>query len=299
LRLITKFCRFVSKYDELIEVINPFADAKQRRTVQVRDYFQSGNGRLNLLTMETKETKETTGRQHRDDVFSRYVRAGKRTYFFDVRSTRADDYYLTITESTKRYNDEGNFHYEKHRLFLYKEDFEKFKDRLHEVMDFIIRERGTEPIRLSHDETKSTEQTPVDAPATEGAATEASASESIATEATATEATATDTSADDTQAEESVEKTEEKTDEKTGDKFTDVSFEDLGETSEEIKSAEDGETENTESETTVEETPEATVEAEVKDEQTEEVTTEEETKDENEPAEAAKVDEVEGEQEKA
>ena len=81
----------------------------------------------------------------RDDIFSRYVRAGKRTYFFDVKATKADDYYLTLTESTKRYNDDGTFRYEKHRLFLYKEDFEKFSDRLSEVMEFIIKEKGEVP----------------------------------------------------------------------------------------------------------------------------------------------------------
>ena len=83
----------------------------------------------------------------REDVFSKAVRAGKRTYFFDVKSTKADDYYLTITESTKRFNDDGTFRYEKHRVFLYKEDFEKFSSNLKEVMDYIITERGEAPIR--------------------------------------------------------------------------------------------------------------------------------------------------------
>ncbi|MBL4578171.1 MAG: PUR family DNA/RNA-binding protein [Flavobacteriales bacterium] len=92
--------------------------------------------------METNDKKD-----RRDDIFSRNVRAGKRTYFFDVKATRADDYYLTITESTKRFNDDGTFHYEKHRLFLYKEDFEKFADRLSEVTKYIINEKGTVPIR--------------------------------------------------------------------------------------------------------------------------------------------------------
>jgi hypothetical protein len=83
----------------------------------------------------------------KEDVFSKAVRAGKRTYFFDVKSTKADDYYLTITESTKRFNDDGTFRYEKHRVFLYKEDFEKFSSNLKEVMDYIITERGEAPIR--------------------------------------------------------------------------------------------------------------------------------------------------------
>jgi uncharacterized protein DUF3276 len=69
----------------------------------------------------------------RDEVFSKAVRAGKRTYFFDVKATRAEDYYLTITESKRKFNNETQkFYFEKHKLFLYKEDFEKFTDGLEE-----------------------------------------------------------------------------------------------------------------------------------------------------------------------
>ena len=92
--------------------------------------------------METNDKKD-----RRDDIFSRSVRAGKRTYFFDVKATRADDYYLTITESTKRFNDDGTFYYEKHRLFLYKEDFKKYSECLAEVTKYIIDEKGEAPIR--------------------------------------------------------------------------------------------------------------------------------------------------------
>ncbi len=73
----------------------------------------------------------------REEIFSRAVRAGKRTYFFDVKATRRNDYYLTITESKKKFDDEGNFHFEKHKLFLYKEDFEKFANGFKETVDFI------------------------------------------------------------------------------------------------------------------------------------------------------------------
>lgn len=73
----------------------------------------------------------------RDEIFSKAVRAGKRTYFFDVKATRNNDYYLTITESKKRFDKEGNYHYEKHKVFLYKEDFEKFSEGLVETVDFI------------------------------------------------------------------------------------------------------------------------------------------------------------------
>jgi len=73
------------------------------------------------------------GDNRRDEVFSKAVRAGKRTYFFDVKATRAEDYYLTITESKRRFNNESQkFYFEKHKLFLYKEDFEKFSGGLEE-----------------------------------------------------------------------------------------------------------------------------------------------------------------------
>lgn len=74
---------------------------------------------------------------NQDDIFSKAVRAGKRTYFFDVKTTRGNDLYLTITESKRKYNDDGNFSYEKHKLFLYKEDFDKFSDGLVETVDKI------------------------------------------------------------------------------------------------------------------------------------------------------------------
>ena len=73
----------------------------------------------------------------RDDLFSKSVRAGKRTYFFDVKSTKGNDYYLTITESKKRFGDDGKFSYEKHKIFLYKEDFDKFIEGLDESIKHI------------------------------------------------------------------------------------------------------------------------------------------------------------------
>ena len=91
------------------------------------------------------EPKREFEKKEREEIFSRYVNAGRRRYFFDVKATRADDYYLTITESTKQYNDDGTDRYERHRIFLYKEDFDKFTDKMREVMDFIKRERGDAP----------------------------------------------------------------------------------------------------------------------------------------------------------
>ena len=83
----------------------------------------------------------------REEIHSKAVRAGKRTYFFDVKATRRNDYYLTITESKKRFNRDGKFFYEKHKLFLYKEDFDKFADSLNEIIAF-IREANPQPIEL-------------------------------------------------------------------------------------------------------------------------------------------------------
>ncbi len=83
---------------------------------------------------EKSETAEDS--EHRE-IFSRAVRAGKRTYFFDVKATRRNDYFLTITESKKRFQKDGRFFFEKHKIFLYKEDFEKFADGFQEVIDFI------------------------------------------------------------------------------------------------------------------------------------------------------------------
>lgn len=70
----------------------------------------------------------------RDEIYSKPVKAGKRTYFFDVKATRNNDYYLTITESKKKFDKDGNSSYEKHKIFLYKEDFEKFAEGLEDAV---------------------------------------------------------------------------------------------------------------------------------------------------------------------
>lgn len=85
-----------------------------------------------------------------EEIFSQVLRAGRRTYFFDVRSTRADDYYLTITESKKFTNDDGSFHYKKHKIYLYKEDFAEFNEMLQAATDYIINEKGEEVISERH-----------------------------------------------------------------------------------------------------------------------------------------------------
>ncbi len=86
----------------------------------------------------------------REEIQSKVMRAGRRTYFFDVRATKAGDYYLTITESKKFTNDDGSFHYKKHKIYLYKEDFNEFKDSLSEMISFIIDEKGEEVISERH-----------------------------------------------------------------------------------------------------------------------------------------------------
>ena len=74
-----------------------------------------------------------------NEVYSKKVKAGKRTYFFDVKSTRAGDYYITITESRRKAKEEGNF-YEKHKIFLYKEDLNKFVNALNGTADHMRKE---------------------------------------------------------------------------------------------------------------------------------------------------------------
>ena len=86
-----------------------------------------------------------------EEIFSKVLRAGRRTYFFDVRETKAGDYYLTITESKKFTNEDGTFYYKKHKIYLYKEDFDEFKNSLNETCNFIIDEKGSEVISEKHD----------------------------------------------------------------------------------------------------------------------------------------------------
>ena len=86
-----------------------------------------------------------------EEIFSKALRAGRRTYFFDVRETKAGDYYLTITESKKFTNEDGTFYYKKHKIYLYKEDFAEFNSSLKETCDYIIENKGTEVISEKHD----------------------------------------------------------------------------------------------------------------------------------------------------
>jgi hypothetical protein len=85
-----------------------------------------------------------------EEIFSKVLRAGRRTYFFDVRATKAGDYYLTLTESKKFSNEDGSFHYKKHKIYLYKEDFTAFSEILNEMMQFVIDSKGEEVISERH-----------------------------------------------------------------------------------------------------------------------------------------------------
>ena len=109
------------------------------------------NRTLTLIDQEMEEeagrmevVNEKDDRSGKDEIFTKIVRAGKRTYFFDVKTTRNEDYYLTITESKKRLGKEGKVFYEKHKIFLYKEDFEKFTEGLNDAIGFIGIEKFSE-----------------------------------------------------------------------------------------------------------------------------------------------------------
>ena len=85
---------------------------------------------------------EQDNQERREDIFSKSVRAGKRTYFFDVKATKSNQYYLTITESKRRFNaEQGKFYYEKHKIFLYQEDFDKFSEGLKSAIQYIETEQ--------------------------------------------------------------------------------------------------------------------------------------------------------------
>ncbi len=99
----------------------------------------------------------------RDDIFSNPIRAGKRTYFFDVKATRGDDYYITITESKRRMSDNGKFIYDKHKIHLYKEDFEKFTEGFESCLNFIKEQKGEEYIKEAQEDYRHSNPTPSDA----------------------------------------------------------------------------------------------------------------------------------------
>ena len=86
----------------------------------------------------------------KEEIFSKVLRAGRRTYFFDVRATKADDYYITITESKKFTEADGSFHFKKHKIYLYKEDFTAFAEILEEMTSYVLNHKGEEVISERH-----------------------------------------------------------------------------------------------------------------------------------------------------
>ena len=108
------------------------------------------------------EDYDNAGYQERngDDVYSKPVRAGKRTYFFDVKATKGNDYYLTITESKRRVERDGRYVYDKHKIFLYKEDFDKFADGLQEVVNYLRERLPAEENTAPAEPSESSDQAP-------------------------------------------------------------------------------------------------------------------------------------------
>jgi len=86
----------------------------------------------------------------KEEIYSKVLRAGRRTYFFDVRATKADDYYITITESKKFTEIDGSFHFKKHKIYLYKEDFAAFTEILEEMTSYVLNHKGEEVISERH-----------------------------------------------------------------------------------------------------------------------------------------------------
>ena len=86
----------------------------------------------------------------KEEIFSKVLRAGRRTYFFDVRATKADDYYVTITESKKFTEEDGSYHFKKQKIYLYKEDFKEFAEILTEMTNYVLNQKGEEVISERH-----------------------------------------------------------------------------------------------------------------------------------------------------
>lgn len=105
------------------------------------------------MIMRENETIE------KEEIFSKVLRAGRRTYFFDVRETRAGDYYVTVTESKKFTEEDGSFHFKKHKIYLYKEDFTEFREILDEVTGYVLNEKGEEVISERHQKDFKKEET--------------------------------------------------------------------------------------------------------------------------------------------
>lgn len=121
--------------------------SKEKENISVRNESTS----LNDMTQGSQEKYSGNRLKKRAGIYSNTVRAGKRTYFFDVRKTKSNEFYITITESKKRYNRYGRYRYtyEKHKIFLYKEDFDKFSNALTDVREkILLLQEGADPSEL-------------------------------------------------------------------------------------------------------------------------------------------------------
>ena len=103
-----------------------------------------------------------TESENSEEIYYKVLRAGRRTYFFDVRETKASDYYLTITESKKFTNDDGTYYFKKHKIYIYKEDFNNFTTMLDETIGYIFEQRGQEVISERHQKDYSPNQINLD-----------------------------------------------------------------------------------------------------------------------------------------
>ena len=159
----------------------------------------------------------------REEIFSKTMRAGRRTYFFDVRSTKAGDYYLTLTESKKFTNDDGSFHFKKHKIYLYKEDFSEFSSNLSEMTDYIIKEKGEEVISDRHQKDYQREEKQE----TTSEETETTEEETETTEEDQELGNEDETKNETEESSETDEENSDNEENKDSSKFTDVKFEDI------------------------------------------------------------------------
>lgn len=112
-----------------------------------------------MESVGNKEEVRISDSKFNQEIFSKVIRAGKRTYFFDVKSTRNEEYYLTITESKKKFSENGRMQYEKHKIFLYREDFDKFTDCLMEIIRYIDENQPEYSARENEEELAVEEET--------------------------------------------------------------------------------------------------------------------------------------------
>ena len=159
----------------------------------------------------------------REDIFSKTMRAGRRTYFFDVRSTKAGDYYLTLTESKKFTNDDGSYHYKKHKIYLYKEDFSEFSSNLSEMTDYIIKEKGEEVISEIHQKDYQREEKQE----TTSEETETTEEETETTEEDQESGNEDETKNDSEESSDTESENSDNEEDKDSSEFTDVKFEDI------------------------------------------------------------------------